>query len=146
MAEVVIITEADIARPPGEVWPHLVDWERLGKWMREAREFRVLSRHREGVGVEAEATVRIAGITTRDRIRVTRWEPPSVLEMAHLGWVKGTGYMEVSPTESGAHLFWREALVPPWGRIGRMGLALLRPLMRRTFRRDLDLLTELVER
>jgi hypothetical protein len=43
-------------------------------------------------------------------------------------------------------LFWREALVPPWGRIGRMGLALLRPLMRRTFRRDLDLLTELVER
>jgi uncharacterized protein YndB with AHSA1/START domain len=146
MAEVVIIAETNIARPPEAVWPYLVDWERLGRWMREARDFRVLSPHREGVGVEAEATVRIAGISTRDRIRVTRWEPPSVLEMAHQGWVKGTGFMEVSPTASGAHVFWREALVPPWGPLGRLGMTLLRPLMRLIFRRDLARLTELVER
>jgi uncharacterized protein YndB with AHSA1/START domain len=145
VSEVVITTEASIARPPEAVWPHLVDWELLGRWMREARGFRVLSAHRQGVGVEAEATIRIAGITTRDRIRVTRWEPPSVLEMAHLGWVKGTGYMEVSPTDSGTHLFWREALVPPWGLLGLLGMTLVRPLMRHTFRRDLALLRELVE-
>ena len=142
----MITVETDIARPPEAVWPHLVDWERLDRWMREARDFVVLSLHREGVGVEAEATVRIAGIATRDRIRVTRWEPPTVLAMSHLGWVRGTGYMELSPTDSGTHLFWREALVPPWGALGRMGMVILRPLMRRAFRRDLALLSRLVER
>jgi uncharacterized protein YndB with AHSA1/START domain len=142
---VSIVTVVDIARAPERVWPHLVDWERLGWWMREARDFRVVGEQREGVGVEAEATVRIAGITTRDRIRVTRWEPPWVLEIAHRGWVTGTGYMELSPTEAGSRLFWREDLFPPWGAAGWLGLRATAPLMRRIFRRDLGLLRELVE-
>jgi uncharacterized protein YndB with AHSA1/START domain len=135
-----------IPRPPDVVWPYLVDWERLGRWMREAGDFRVATAAREGVGVEAEATVRIAGITTRDRVRVTRWEPPAVLGLTHLGWVKGTGYMELSPTEEGSHLFWREELAPPWGMLGWLGMRIMGPLIRRTFRRDLELLRTLVER
>ncbi len=138
MAPIYIVTTVDITRPPAEVWPYLVDWERLGRWMREAR--------REGVGVEATATIRIAGITTRDRIRVTRWEPPSVLEIAHLGWVGGSGYQELSPTDDGSHLFWRETLQPPWGVIGRIGIRMFAPVMRRIFQRDLELLRELVQR
>ena len=135
----------DIDRPPEAIWPHLVDWENLPRWMQEAHRISVLGDLREGVGVEAEATVRIAGITTRDRIRVTRWEPPAVLELAHLGWVKGSGYIELSPLDRGTHLFWREELVPPWGIIGAIGLRLIAPIMRRTFARDLRLLREVVE-
>jgi|SRR5919108_6119131 uncharacterized protein YndB with AHSA1/START domain len=134
-----------ITRPPEAVWPYLVDWERLDRWMAEAHAFRVLSDRREGVGVEAEATIRIAGITTRDRVRVTTWEPPHVLEIAHLGWVTGTGYMELSPAGDGSRLFWREELHPPWGFAGRTGMLLASPLMRRAFRRDLRLLKDLVE-
>jgi len=141
-----IITSVDIARPPEVVWPYLVDWERLDRWMREASNVVVVSPHREGVGVEAEATVRIGGIGTRDRIRVTGWEPPAILEIAHLGWVSGTGYQELSPTERGTHVFWRETLEPPWGLIGRIGMRVFAPLMRRTFQRDLELLRVLVER
>jgi hypothetical protein len=114
--------------------------------MLEASGIRVVSPHREGLGVEAEATVRIAGITTRDRIRVTRWEPPWILELAHLGWVKGSGYMELTPTEAGTELFWREQLIPPWGLLGRLGLWLVSPAMRRAFRRDLRALKEVIER
>jgi hypothetical protein len=114
--------------------------------MKEARDFTVVSDRREGVGVEATATIRILGITTRDRIRVTRWEPPTILEIAHLGWVRGTGYMELAPTEEGSHLFWRESLQPPWGIAGRLGMRMLRPSMRRIFQRDLGLLRDLVER
>ncbi len=135
----------DIARPSEVVWPYLVDWENLDRWMTEGRGFRVIGGQREGVGVEAEATIRIGGITTTDRVAVTQWEPPVALEIAHLGWVSGSGYMELSPTEEGSHLFWRESLVPPWGIIGRIGLRLFRPLLRRTFRRDLRILKELVE-
>jgi uncharacterized protein YndB with AHSA1/START domain len=143
---VVFAMTVDIARRPEAVWPFLVDWERLDGWMAEARDFRVIGSAREGVGVEAEATVSIAGITTRDRIRVTRWQPPWVLEMEHSGWVTGTGYMELTRGERGTHLFWREELTPPWGLAGRIGMRLVAPLMRRAFRRDLALLKELVER
>jgi uncharacterized protein YndB with AHSA1/START domain len=144
-ASIDIVTSTEIRRPAETVWPYLVDWEHLDRWMREAREFRVTSGTREGVGVEADATIRIAGITTHDRIRVTRWDPPWILEIAHLGWVKGTGYMELSPTEQGCGLFWREQLVPPWGLPGRLGMRTMRPVMRRIFQRDLEELRKLVE-
>lgn len=140
-----IINTIDINRPPEAVWPYLVDWEHLDLWMKEAREFRVIGEQREGVGVEAEATIRIAGITTHDRVRVTRWEPPAVLEITHLGWVKGTGYMELSPNDEGADMFWREELYPPLGFLGSIGLRLLTPTMKRIFQRDLRLLKRLAE-
>ena len=140
-----VLSSIDIRRPAEAVWPWLVDWEGLPRWMREMRNVRVVGPQREGLGVEAEATVRIGGVTTRDRIRVTRWEPPAVLEIAHLGWVTGSGYMELSPSEQGTRLFWRETLVPPWGVLGRLGMVLIRPLMRLTFRRDLRRLRALVE-
>jgi uncharacterized protein YndB with AHSA1/START domain len=133
-----------IPRKADIVWPYLVDWERLNRWMLEARAFRVTGTLREGVGVEAEATIRIAGITTRDPIRVTRWEPPQVLEMDHLGWVKGTGSMELSSEDRGSTLFWREILIPPWGWLGAIGMRVVAPLMRRTFLRDLRVLRDLV--
>jgi uncharacterized membrane protein len=140
-----ITSTIDIDAPPEAIWPHLVDWERLPSWMREAHDVKVVGGRREGVGVQAEAVVRIAGLATRDRIRVTRWEPPVILELAHLGWVKGSGYMELSPLERGTHVFWREELVPPWGILGAIGLRMLAPVMRRIFARDLRLLREVVE-
>lgn len=142
----VYLMEIEIARPPETVWPYLVDWERLDRWMEEGRRFRVLGDRREGVGVEAEATISILGITTTDRIRVIHWEPPAVLEIEHLGWVRGRGLMEVGVTERGSHLFWREVLKPPLGGLGGLGMRLLSPIIRRTFRRDLETLRDLIER
>lgn len=143
--QVHFIMSIDIDHPPEVIWPYLVDWENLDRWMLEGGGFRVLGDRREGVGVEAEATIRIAGITTTDRVRVSRWEPPAILEVEHLGWVRGTGYMELGNTENGSQLFWRETLIPPLGLLGRFGLwALSRP-MRRAFRRDLEVLKDLVE-
>jgi uncharacterized protein YndB with AHSA1/START domain len=142
---VSIISTIDIHRPVEAVWPYLVDWEHLDRWMKEARDFEVIGEQREGVGVEAEATIRIAGITTRDRIRVSHWQPPVALEIQHLGWVKGSGYMELSPTDEGCNVFWREELFAPLGPLGRSGLRLVAPFMRRVFRRDLRLLKSLAE-
>src|SRR5918992_384112 len=80
-----------VAGPPDVVWSVITDWERLGDWMLEASDFRVLSEQREGLGVEAEATIKIGGLKTRDRVRVVGWEPPRRLAIEHLGWVKGMG-------------------------------------------------------
>ncbi len=141
----MVETAVEIAAPPEAVWRRLVDWEHLDAWMREASEFQVVTSHREGVGVEARAKIRIAGITTVDTVRVSRWEPPGWFEIEHLGWVKGSGLMHCRPTPAGTWLWWRETLVPPWGLVGWVGMRFLRPAMGWVFRRDVRLLKALVE-
>lgn len=133
---------------PGPIelaWELITDWENLGDWQLEARDFTVVSEQREGVGVEAEATVRIAGITTRDKVRVTGWEPPKRLAIEHQGWVSGAGEMHLTPLgTTRTHLFWREELNPPLGVLGAVGLTGFKPLMSRIFARDLRVLAALV--
>lgn len=141
---IVIELSRELPGSPAVVWHLLTDWERQGEWMLEASDFRVLGDRREGVGVEAEATIRIAGIRTRDRIRVTAWEPPEHLRIEHLGWVKGSGDMRLSATPNGTRLDWREEFVPPLGPLGAAGMRLMKPLITGIFRRDLAVLEGLV--
>ena len=155
---IAIVVAATMSGPPELVWALITDWERQGDWMLEARDFVVTSAHRAGVGVEAEATVRIGGITTRDRVRITGWDPPRRLSLEHVGWVSGTGDLILIPVgASETTVVWREAfraprLGPSQGAVarlgpvglGRLGLLAFRPLLRRIFRRDLSMLAELV--
>ena len=147
MKPIVIELGAELGGPPDVVWRLLTDWERQGDWMLEARDVEVVSRHREGVGVEALATVRIGGISTRDRIRVDTWEPERHLGIVHLGWVRGRGDLRLRAAgRDRTSLEWREELAPPWGVIGAIGIRLFRPLVARVFRRDLHELDALVRR
>lgn len=147
MKPVVIDVTAELDGSPDLVWTILTDWEKQGDWMLEASDFVVVSPHREGVGVVAEATVRIGGISTRDRIRVDVWEPPVHLGIEHLGWVGGRGDLRMQPhAGGGTKLDWREELRPPLGPLGAVGIRLFRPLMRRIFERDARVLAELVGR
>ncbi|HEX2499069.1 MAG: SRPBCC family protein [Actinomycetes bacterium] len=156
---VAIVVAAIVPGPPDVVWNLITDWERQGDWMLEARDFVVTSAHREGVGVQAEATVRIGGITTRDRVRITGWDLPRRLSLEHVGWVSGTGDLILIPVGvNETKVVWREAFRAPrlgplgWlgplglGPVGRLGLLAFRPLLRRIFRRDLRVLAELVAR
>jgi carbon monoxide dehydrogenase subunit G len=132
--------------PADVVWSLITDWEHQDDWMLEASDFEVIGEQREGVGVEARATVRIAGIKTRDTIRVSMWEPPRILVIDHLGWVKGAGEIQLQPVSEGTRMRWRETLYAPrvLGPVGRLGLRLGAPLMRRICRRDLRVLRSLV--
>lgn len=130
--------------PPDVVWRLITDWEHQGDWMLEARDFVIVSEQREGVGVEAEASISIGGITTHDRVRVSRWEVEKVLGIDHLGWVSGGGEIFITPVGDMAHVFWRETLRPPMGVVGAVGLSLFKPLMAHIFRRDLRVLQGLV--
>lgn len=144
---VALEMEATLQAPPEVIWGLITDWERQGDWMLEASDFLVTSAHREGIGVEAEATIKIAGIKTRDRVRVTGWDPPRRLAIEHLGWVSGTGVIDVVPSGPGrSHMFWREELYPPLGLFGSIGLTLFRPMMKRIFERDVQVLSELGRR
>lgn len=138
---------ATMPAPPDVIWRLVTDWERQGDWMLEASDFVVTSSHREGIGVEAEATIKIGGIKTRDKIQVVGWEPNHRLAIRHLGWVSGEGEIYLTPSGPGrSHVFWREELRPPLGILGAIGLTLFKPLMRRIFERDVGELKRLARR
>ena len=143
---VVIEVSDTMPGPPEVVWALITDWEHQDDWMLEASDFEVVGEQREGVGVESRATVRIAGIRTRDAVRVSMWEPPRILVIDHLGWVKGSGEIQLQPVSEGTRMRWRETLFPPpkLGPFGRLGLRAMSPLMRRIFQRDLRVLRSLV--
>ena len=141
----VVLEIAEVAPgPPQTVWDLITDWEHQDDWMLEASDFVVVSEHREGVGVTAEATIRIGGIKTRDKVRVAEWEPPRRLVIEHLGWVEGRGTIELTPLPGDrTHISWREELTPPMGVLGAVGMTAFKPLMGRIFRRDLKVLVGL---
>jgi hypothetical protein len=143
-----IVVELDtiLPGPPDVVWELITDWENQDLWMREASDFVVTTPHREGIGVEAAATIRVGGLRTRDTIRVDVWEPARRLGIEHGGWVKGRGDLTLERSDGHTRFHWREELRPPWRLLGAIGLRAYRPLLARTFRRDLELLRELVEK
>ncbi|MBA3628122.1 MAG: SRPBCC family protein [Actinobacteria bacterium] len=130
--------------PPEIVWELITDWEHQDDWMLEASDFAVVSSHREGIGVEAEATISIGGIKTRDRVRITQWEPGQLLGIAHLGWVSGHADMKLLPSNGSTRLVWREHFTPPLGVVGALGMTLFKPIMCRIFMRDVRVLAGLV--
>jgi uncharacterized protein YndB with AHSA1/START domain len=146
MSRPIIITLArEMPGPPDVVWELITDWEHQDDWMLEASDFVVTTPFREGVGVEAEATIRIGGIKTRDRVRVLVWDPPRRLTIEHLGWVSGSGDIALTPITDGRTLLvWKEQLLPPLGPLGAFGMRSLRPVMSRVFLRDLRVLEGLV--
>ncbi|MFI6041161.1 SRPBCC family protein [Nocardia sp. NPDC051321] len=151
MRPIVVTVGTDTSAAPQRLWDLLTDWENQGEWMREAADFAVTSPQRCGVGVTVATTVRIAGIATRDRIRVDIWQPPAEanpghLGIVHLGWIKGRGDIRLTTLPDGrTRLAWTERLQPPLGPVGATGMRLLAPLFARTFRRDLALLRTLAE-
>jgi hypothetical protein len=142
---VVVELAQTLPGPPAVVWDLITDWEHQDDWMLEASDFVVTSEVREGIGVEAEATITIGGISTRDRVRVIAWEPARHLAIEHLGWVSGEGHLYLTPlSDDRTHLFWREELYPPAGFLGAVGMTAFKPMMTRVFRRDLRVLAGLV--
>lgn len=135
---------ATLPGPPEVVWELITDWEHQDDWMLEASDFEVVSAHREGIGVEAEATISIGGIRTRDRVRITRWEPGRVLGIEHLGWVSGHADMRLVPSNGSTRITWREHFTPPLGIVGALGMTAFKPIMYRIFMRDLRVLAGLV--
>lgn len=113
--------------------------------MKEGKSFRLTSHQREGVGVTAEATIKVGGIVTNDAIEVTQWAPPELLEIEHKGWVSGIGFMQCLAKDAGTRMYWRETLAPPLGILGAIGIRAFKPVLTRIFVRDLGLLKQLVE-
>jgi carbon monoxide dehydrogenase subunit G len=136
-----------IAAPPEVVFEAVSDWEAQSEWVALTKV------ERDGAGAGASrvgerltAVTGLAGVGFRDPMEVTRWEPPRLAEVRHLGRVvRGTGTFRVEPAPGGAWFTWAEDLDLPLGLVGRLGFAVVRPAFELLLKRSLARLARRVE-
>jgi hypothetical protein len=117
--------------PLEEAWRALLRWEDQSRWIRDAVSVRVLSPHREGLGVRIAVRNRVLNVPLfTEELEVTGWEPPRLLEMTHRSFVRGIGTWELGPEGSGSRFVWVEDLSLPIPLLGELALLVYRPFMR----------------
>ena len=134
--------EASVELPlaPQDAWDAVMDWERQSRWMLFTRVW-ATGQGGTGVGGGVAARTSVGGVGFTDDMVITQWDPPRECTVKHLGKVvRGTGTFSItSATTSGSTFTWSEDVVPPLGRVGVVGWAVVRPgfewMMRVSLRR-----------
>ena len=120
-------------------WELMTDWERQPEWMRDADRVEVLTPHREGSGVRIAVKTSVLGIPMFTEVLETiTWEPFQLIVVAHSGFVSGVGIWRFEPDAGRTRVTWTEDLSMPIPLLGRIALAVYRPLMRRLMAGSLE--------
>jgi carbon monoxide dehydrogenase subunit G len=131
--------------PAERVWDLLEDWDRSSEWM-IGTTVEVLGERGQGVGARTHAVTTLAGLKLIDIMTVTRWEPPSLVEVRHERWpLQGTAWFRVQADGAGARVDWVEDINVPFGLLGRIVARIARGPVQWGLRASLKRLTRLVE-
>jgi predicted MFS family arabinose efflux permease len=145
VAPVRVSARAALPVPAEEAWRRVLAWEEQVAWIKDADSVRVITSHREGVGVIVAVRTRVLGVPLlTDHLEVTMWDPPRRLVMAHRGLVRGVGEWLLEPAGRGARFSWTEELHLPVPVLGELALLAYRPFLRRLMRRSLTNLERLL--
>ncbi len=140
----------EIAAQIDVVWNVLADWEGQSRWI-PLTTVRVLTAHREGLGVRAAA---LSGfwlgslpIGLLDRFIVTGWSPPdgghAELEILHLGpYFTGEGVFTLRGHAGGTTVECTELFTVPGWRLGEGLATLALPILRAGFAGSLRALAD----
>jgi uncharacterized protein YndB with AHSA1/START domain len=138
-----VIIDATLAT----VWASVSDLASHVQWMHDATAIRFLTAMTSGTGVEMECDIKVGPFRLTDRLVVTEWHEGHAIAVRHQGAVSGTGRFTLAPAGPGRTVFtWTEELAFPWWLGGPAGAAVARPVLERTWRRNLAALSSLVER
>ena len=136
----------EIPATPDVVWAVIEHVETHTTWMADAEEITFVGPQRQGVGTEFDCLTVFGPLRTRDRMRVTEWEPGAVMGIEHHGAVSGTGRFTLAPSPRGTQFCWREELTFPWWLGGPVGERAGRPVLTHVWRRNLERLRQHVLR
>jgi hypothetical protein len=128
----------DLAADPEAVWDDVRRIDTHVEWMADAVSIAFRTAQRQGVGTEFTCLTRIGPLRTTDVMRVTEWDPPSVLGIEHRGAVRGRGRFTLRAAPGGTRFCWEEELRFPWWMGGPLGAQVARPLLRRVWARNLE--------
>jgi len=128
-----------------EVWRAVEDISTHVQWMRDAVEITFVTEQRRGVGAEFACLTKIGPLTNHDVLRVTAWQPGSVMGIEHTGVVKGDASFTLTPDGQGTRFCWTEVLRFPWWMGGPVGERAAKPVLGAVWRGNLRRLKTLVE-
>ena len=139
MAEIRVETE--LAAGVEEVWEDVRHIASHVEWMHDAQAIVFTSNRQEGVGTTFDCLTRVGPIRLTDRMEITEWIHGEAIGVRHVGLVTGEGRFTLTPTGTDTTLFeWAETLHFSWWLGGPVGAWLGRPILRRIWRRNLQLL------
>ena len=127
-----LVERIDVEAPPEQVWAALTAWTRQGEWML-ATDVRTFGGPAEGVGgrLAARTGLPLPGgshLGLLDTMVVTEWDPPRRVVVQHTGrLVRGPGIFEIESRGQHSTFVWTERLELPYGLLGQVGWALVRP-------------------
>ena len=126
MTAALEVTARVLVRADAEqVWQAAMDWPRQGEWMWGTQ---VRGGHEVGAEVTARTGIGPVGFT--DTMVITEWDPPRRCVVRHTGRVvRGGGVFEARPLGPVCEFAWTEQLELPGLLAGRVGRALVRPLV-----------------
>lgn len=136
-----------LAVPVEQAWEVLMRWEDQAKWMKDADSVRVITPHREGLGVVLAVKTRVLNVPLfTEKLEVIGWEPPTRLLMAHRSFIGGVGEWRLQAHPEGTLFTWSEDISLPVPILGEIALQVYRPFMRYLMRGALAGLTDFVRR
>ncbi len=111
-----------------QVWEKLVDWEGQSEWMIQTKVWSDSTENSKanGLGVQVfaftglgaqqyPASKKTARFGILDHMVVTKWQPPTMCEVDHVGKViKGKGIFRLEKIDSGVRFHWFEEIKAPW--------------------------------
>jgi predicted RNA binding protein YcfA (HicA-like mRNA interferase family) len=127
------------------VWEAVRDIGSHVQWMEDAETIRFTSPRRSGVGTTFECDSRLGPLRLTDRMQVVEWREGRGMAIRHVGTVTGLGRFSLRRRPQGTLFVWEEELRFPWWMGGRLGSALVSPLFRLVWRRNVANLKRLVE-
>ncbi len=139
MADITVETE--LAAEVTEVWEDVCDIASHVEWMHDAQAIVFTSDHTQGLGTTFDCLTKVGPIRLTDRMEITEWTHGEAIGVRHVGLVTGKGRFTLTATgENTTRFAWAETLHFPWWLGGRIGAWLGRPILRRVWRRNLQLL------
>ena len=134
-----------IDAPTEVVWSHLSDLGSHSDWMSDAVKVEFETEQTSGKGTRMRVPTRVGPFRTTDVMTGVVWKPPHVIEVSHEGVIRGTGRFEIDPNKPATRLIWSEDLRFPWWLGGPLGALVARPVLRRTWSRNLANLKHIIE-
>lgn len=118
---VSVLINADV----NQVWEKLINWRSQGEWMALTKVWSsVDSGGQSGVGTEISAFTGVGKFGVLDKMRVTKWDPPTFCAVEHYGkLIKGVGEFRLTQVaENQVRFDWYEEIAAP-----KIVLALVKP-------------------
>ena len=113
-----------INKPVKSIWSALVDWQGQSDWMLQTKVWSELDQDRTVKNGKGVLIFAFTGLFPKlypklklgilDTMEVTKWKPPVICEVVHIGGViRGTGKFELKPVRGGTVFFWQEEILAP---------------------------------